>query len=155
MFERSRALLAVIGLALASCGGEGYQLTIRNETGGTLFHAPVITDPPPPQRILSTTTVATGFRYEIATDDFNPVFFHKPSQLGIHVQFDWASDPPPVLVRIYQHVVAPGAEGNDPALQPTKLSETYYEVDNKSDKKNVQINAGLIADGIPITIEQF
>jgi len=87
-----------------------------------------------------------GVVAEIDTDDFNPVFWDPVSNLGLQVQIAFDAEPRHVLVRRMQYQVPPGAEGTDPAQQPTLLSEHPFEVDPDAGD-TILITAGLVATG--------
>lgn len=150
MFHRSLALALVL-FGLGACASS-YTVGLRNDTGADLTFCPVVTDPPPPHRIVSTRSIADGVREEIVADEFNPVYWDPISNLGILIQFDLEGDPAAVLVRVLQYVVPPGSEGSDPALQPTFVQEFFLDVDTS--KKNIGITAGPISQDIPVDFTQ-
>lgn len=117
--------------------------------------ASVVTDPPPPHRVVTKDTVADGVRYDIAPDDFDPMFYDPVSKLSVAILFDWTQQFPIVLARVMRHVVPPGEQGTDPGKQPKLVKEYPFEVDAQSTKHNVEVKAGPIAQDMPITIQQF
>ena len=89
-------------------------------------YAPVVTDPPPPHRVVSSTTVTDGNRIEIDTEEFNPVFYDKNSMMGVHVQIGLEDDPPAILVRVLQYTGPPDMSG--PATRPDPITRTGFPI---------------------------
>jgi len=146
----NRALLAAACL-LAACATD-HKLYLKNNTGVPLTYCPVVTQPPPPHRTVSSQVVAATGHFEIDIDGFNPVFWDPVSKLGVQVQMALADDPALILAVVLQYKVPPGAEGTDPALQPVALHEYPYEVDTEDDRYTIVVRAGAISDqGLPVT----
>ena len=143
--------LALFALVLTGCASS-YTVGLRNDTGADLTFCPVLSDPPPPHRVVSTRSIPDGVREQIKGDGFNPVYWDPLSNMGIQVQFDLDGDPAFILVRVMQYVVPPGSEGNDPAQQPTLVQEFLLDV--VTSQKNIGISAGPIGASIPITFSQ-
>lgn len=137
---------------LAACHSD-HQIELANKTGVALTYCPVVTDPPPPHRVVSQRVDQPGVVAQLDPDDFNPVFWDPVSNLGFAVQMSFDVDPHEILVRVAQYAVPPGQEGTDPAMQPTILADHHYEVDPDAGD-TVQIKAGQIADQIPIEFTQ-
>ncbi len=138
--------------ALTGCSAADWSVEYENLTRVPLDYCVVVTTPPPPHREC-TRTLQVDKVADVDPTDFNPVIWDPVSKLGTIVQMALGDDPPAVLVRLYQFQVEPGADGGDPALQPSLIDEWFLEPDPDK-KKLVEIKAGPISEGMKIKLQQ-
>ncbi len=131
--HRSRLLAScLLALFATSCAGD-YTIQLQNDTAGALVPYPVVTSPPPPHREADlASVVAVGSSRSIDPESFNPLFFSELRKISLTLQLSLDLDPPQILGRTMLHVVPPGQEGTDPALQPTQLEEMLFEPTSKN-----------------------
>ena len=144
-------LLVALSSIVVACATD-HALVLKNNTSVPLTYCPVEVTPPPPHREVSSTVLQPPLRFPIDVEGFNPLFWDPVSNLSVTVQIALADDPPMILAVVYQHVVPPGQEGSDPALQPIKQAEYSFEVDPDDEKMKVVVRAGAISAGMPIMI---
>ncbi len=122
------ALFAFAVLLLSSCASGDYTIRIFNQTSEPLVPFPVVTTPPPPHREADpSNAVPPDGLGDIVPTGFNPMYYSPARNFSVLLQLGLDDDPPQILGRIFTHVVPPGQEGTDPALQPTLQAEELFE----------------------------
>ena len=107
-------------------------ITLHNLTATSLVPYPVVVTPPPPHRQRDLAgRIAHGCSGSVDTAGFNLVLTNEiytgTSANGIFLGFDFESTPSVLQVKVFHYKVAPGAEGNDPALQPVLIKQNVFE----------------------------
>ena len=120
-------LAAIIALGLMGCSAV-YSIQLRNESTATVVPYPVVVDPPPPHREADPQgAVGPGVTASMDPTGFNPLYYAPGRELSLTFQFSLDLEPAQILVRLNSHVVEPGQEGTDAALQPTLVEEMLFE----------------------------
>lgn len=147
----SRVVLSIALVAgLASCAAD-FTITLRNRSTLAFVPYPVVTDPPPPHREADpANTLGNNAEVSIDPVGFNPLFYNEGTQIGLMLQLALDDDPPAVLVRIFQHSVAPGQEGSDPSAQPQLVDEVLFE----PTAENLIFTVRPQGSGFPVEFEE-
>lgn len=152
-----RSLIGALSLAIAlgssACTGSGIAVTLRNDSGATL-HVTQVGEGGAAEN-GERPTVAPGARAAIELAGGGTVYFDPVSKLSIEVELDWSDQYPTLHARVWRHVAPAGEVGFDVRRQPKLVADYPFEVSPQSNAKQVEVRAGPIDKGLPITIRQY